>query len=283
MLAQPSIEPITAATLPEFAAFLHQHLDAGRSPQAWIEGLSKSWGMIPPNHGFLLRAEGKIVGGIGAYYAERSIKGQPQRVCNITSWCVLDEYRKQSMRLAMAVIGQKGYHFTDFSPTKVVGGVLQFLKFRPLDERQAVMFNLPWPSFRCELLTQPAHIESALQGDALRVYRDHAKFPWLRHVLLGAPHQWCHVIYKRTRFKWLPAAHVLYLSDPAIFERHYTRLAGYFFSQGLATCHVDYRFLSRRPWPSAVRGGFNAKVYLSNTLSDRDIDYLYSETMALDL
>ena len=282
-MAQPAIEPITAESLPEFAAFLHANLKTSRSPEAWIEGLSKSWGMSAPNHGFMLRDEGKIVGGIGAYYVERTIHGQPQRVCNITSWCVLDAYRKQSMRLAMALIGQQGYHFTDFSPTKTVGGVLQFLKFRPLDERQAVIANLPWPALGSELLIRPTDMEKALEGDALRIYRDHAAFPWLRHVLIGTREKWCHVIYKRTRFKWLPSAHVLYLSDPAVFERHYFRLARHFLAHGLASTHVDCRFLSRRPWPSAIRSGFNAKVYLSATLSEKDIDYLYSETMALDL
>ncbi len=282
-MRQTTIEPVTAETLPEFAAFLNANLEAARSPQAWIDGLSKSWGMSPPNHGFVLRDGGKIVGGIGAYYAERLIKGQPQRVCNITSWCVLDGYRKLSMRLAMALIGQKGYHFTDFSPTKVVGGVLQFLNFRPLDQRQMVIINLPWPAVGSKLLTQPQDIERVLQADALRVYHDHAAFPWLRHALIGTPNKWCHVIYKRTLFKWAPSAYVLYLSDPAIFEQHYRRLARHFIARGLASTRIECRFLSRRPWPSAVRSGFNAKVYLSPTLSDSDIDYLYSETMALDL
>jgi hypothetical protein len=231
----------------------------------------------------VLRAEGKIVGGIGAYYAQRIIKGQAQRVCNITSWCVLDEFRKQSMRLAMTVIGQEGYHFTDFSPTSVVGGVLRFLKFRPLDDRQAVIFNLPRWSFRCQLLTRPTDIENALLGEALRAYQDHAEFPWLRHVLVGTPNRWCHIIYKRTGYKALPSAQILYISDAEIFERCYARLAGHFFVRGLATCHVECRFLARTPWPAIVRSGFNAKVYLSNSLSDNDIDYLYSETMALDL
>ncbi len=282
-MAQPIIEPITSETLPEFAAFLHANLTNARSPHAWVEGLQKSWGMAPPNHGFVLRDDGKIVGGIGAYYAERSINGQPQRTCNITSWCVLDAYRKQSMRLAMAVIGQKGFHFTDFSPTKVVGGVLQFLKFKPLDERQAVMINLPWPALASKLLSQPNDIERALKGDALKVYRDHAVFPWLHHVLIGANDKWCHIIYKLARFKGLSSAHVYYLSDPAIFEQHNQRLARHFILRGIASTHVECRFLSRQPWPSKIRSGFNAKVYLSTTLTDSDIDYLYSETMALDL
>ena len=282
-MAQPTIEAVTPETLPEFAAFLHANLEPARSPHVWTEGLGKSWGMSPPNHGYVLRDEGRIVGGIGAYYAERTIKSELQRVCNITSWCVLDTYRKQSMRLAMALIGQQGYHFTDFSPTKVVGGVLQFLKFRPLDERQTIIINLPWPAIGSKLLTEPKDIENALEGSALRIYRDHIMFPWLHHALIGAPNKWCHVIYKRTRFKWLPSAHVLYLSDPAIFKEHYCRLARLFIAHGLASTQVECRFLTHRPWPSTIRSGFNAKVYLSSTLSDDDIDYLYSETMALDL
>lgn len=282
-MAQPTIEPVTTETLAEFAAFLHTNLTATRATQAWVAGLSKSWGMTPPNHGFVLREAGKIVGGIGAYYAERTIKGQSERLCNITSWCVLDAYRKQSMRLAMTLVGQKGYHFTDFSPTKVVGGVLQFLKFRPLDERQAVIINLPWPAIRSALICTPGEIENALQGEALRVYRDHAVFPWLRHVLIGTPNHWCHVIYKLGRFKGLSSAHVYYLSDATVFEQHYRRLARHFIFRAIASTHVECRFLARNPWPSKIRSGFTAKVYLSPTLSDNDIDYLYSETMALDL
>ena len=137
-MARPTIEPITAATLPEFAAFLHQHLGFERSPQAWVDGFTNDWMIDAPNHGFVLRVDAEIVGGIGAIYASRQIDGATLRFCNITSWCVLDQYRRQSMRLAMALIEQEGYHFTDFSPTRVVGETLKFLKFRTLDERQVV-------------------------------------------------------------------------------------------------------------------------------------------------
>lgn len=282
-MAQPTIEAVTAETLPAFAAFLHANLSNARSPAAWAEGLSKSWGMRAPNHGFVLMDEGRIVGGIGAYYAERAINGNAQRVCNITSWCVLENYRKQSMRLAMALVGQPGYHFTDFSPTKVVAGVLQFLKFRSLDVTQAVIINLPWPVTGSQLLTQPHEIEGALRGDALCVYRDHSTFPWLRHLLLGTEGNWCHIIYKHDRYKRLPSARVCYLSNADIFERHCHRLSRHFLARGLATTRVERRFLATRPWPSGILDEGNIKVYLSSTLIDSDIDYLYSETMALDI
>jgi len=282
-MAKPIIEAVTDATLDEFAEFLHQHLSQEQSAAQWADRFRAAWPGNRPNYGFVLRDAGNIVGGIGAFYAERKIRGQLEKTCNITSWCVLDAYRQQSMRLAMSVIGQPGYHFTDFSPTKVVSGTLQFFKFRPLDERQAVLLNLPSLFQKGQVLDQRAEIEAALDGPQLQIYRDHADFPWLQHIVLGQPGDWCHVIYKRRTFKGLSAAGVIYLSSGAAFCKYFRRLGSHLLARGVISTHVECRFLPHLPWPSAVRAGFNPKLYLSQTLQDGDIDYLYSETVALDL
>ena len=279
----PIIEPITSHSLFEFAEFLQKNLCASRSPEEWVKGLSQSWGGGAPNHGFVLRDDGVIVGGIGAIYAERVINNVAHTVCNITSWCVLDAYRKQSIRLAMALVAQPGYTFTDFSPTTVVAGVLRFLKFRPLDERQAVIFNLPLPMVKARVLNQVADIESTLQGMELRIFQDHAKFPWLHHALVGVEGSWCHIIYKLAKFKRFSSANVYYLSNPNCFKRHGQCFFSHLAFRGIITTHIECRLLLARPWYSKVRTGFNAKLYMSSTLVDSDIDYLYSETMALDL
>lgn len=284
VVARPVIEPVTAQTLPEFAAFLHRHLDASRSPEQWATGLNTSWMPGQPNHGFVVRSAGEIVGGIGAFYAARRIGGQAVNTCNITSWCVLDAHRQQSMRLAMAVVGQPGYHFTDFSPTKVVGATLQFLKFKPLDERQVVALNLPWLALDgLRTVSDPDAIARSLEGDALQVYQDHRVYPWLHHVLVGQPGAWCHVIYKRRQFKGLPAAFILHASDRPLLQAGWHRLCRHLLLRGLASTHFELRTLGAQPWPSAVRSGFNAKLFLSDALRSDQIDYLYSETMALDL
>lgn len=284
-MARPSIEPVTAATLPEFAAFLHQHLDRSRSPAQWAEGLAQGWATEAPNHGFVVRDNGAIVGGIGAYYADRVIDGRPERFCNITSWCVLDAYRQQSMRLAMAVVNQKGYHFTDFSPTKVVGGTLKFFKFRPIDERRVMALNLPWPWLGdgLHIVSRPQEIERCLEGQALKTWQDHRGFPWLQHVLLGRPGAWCHVVYKRRRFKGLPSATLVHASDRALLRAGWRRLTRHLLSRGLVSTDVEYRLLGGQPWPSVLRSGFNEKLFLSETLGEDQVDYLYSETVALDL
>jgi hypothetical protein len=185
LLSRPSIEPVSAASLPEFAQFLNQHLDNQRSPEGWVQALSNNWCAARPNHGFALRDEGRIVGGIGALYAERLIEGRRRLVCNITSWCVLDAYRKQSMRLAMALLDQPDVVFTDFSPTKVVSGSLQFLKFGTLDDGQYVLANLPGlPLGAIRLLHGADALAGGLDAEAAALYRDHAGFPWLRFCAL---------------------------------------------------------------------------------------------------
>lgn len=282
-MARPIIEPVTEQTLPEFAEFLYANLSKDRSPAEWQQALRVCWAPERPNFGFVMRDEGRIVGGIGAIYALRHIRGQEARFCNITSWCVLDAYRKQSMRLAMAVIEQPGYHFTDFSPTEVVGGVLRFLKFKPIDDRQTVILNLPRLFADGRVITDPAGIEAVLQGDALRAYQDNTGFPWLEHLAVGAGTAWCHIIYKRWTFKGLPAARVVHVGAPEVFSRHVNRLSTHFLLHGMVSTHVETRHLHRDVSPSRIRSGFNAKLYLSPNLQEPDIDYLYSETVAMNL
>src|SRR3984893_15859979 len=141
----PTLEPIRDEDLPEFCRFLRETLSRERSAEEWAKAFAQNWCPSKPNNGFAIRHEGRIVGGIGAIYAEGSVRGQTERFCNITSWCVLDAFRAQSMRLAMAVTTQSGFHFTDLTPTEVVSKTLQFLKFKPMNERQAIWPNVPWP------------------------------------------------------------------------------------------------------------------------------------------
>jgi hypothetical protein len=286
-MARPQIEAVTAANLDEFCGFLAENLNSAMAPAQFRQGLTRAWHVEPPNHGFLVRAEGRIVGGIGAIYAQRPVQGRPERFCNITGWCVLESHRAQSMRLAMAVIAQPGWHFTDFSPTKVVGSMLSFLKFQPMDERRAVLPNLPWLSlggFR--VLDESADIERELTrdgGDALQAWLDHQDLPWLRFALVGRPSQWCLIVYKRGRFKGLPAANVLHVGDSRAFTAGWRVLGAHLLARGMVSTHVDLRLIGSAPSPARIRSGFNAKMVLSGTLSAAEIDVLYSESVAMDL
>jgi hypothetical protein len=69
-----------------------------------------------------------------------------------------------------------------------------------------------------------------------------------------------------------------------LLEKVFRRVTNHFLCRGMVTTHVELRLLAGAvPRPFAIRSGFNPKLYLSSDLTERDINYLYSETLALDL
>jgi len=286
-MSLPTVEPIRDEDLPGFCAFLSENLSRERSAEEWAKAFTQGWYPSKPNNGFLIRHEGRIVGGIGAIYAERPVRGRAERFCNITSWCVLDAFRAQSMRLAMALTGQPGFHFTDLTPTEVVSKTLQFLKFKPMNERQAIWPNLPrpfaaWAGVR--VITDPEQMLRVLAPEEARAYRDHCHLPWLGHLAVGRSDAWCYVVWKRTRMKGVTGAHILALSDAKAFLRDRAALGSHLLvHHGLSYTRVESRLLPRLPRLRIELSGYRNKVFKSDTLSAADMSNLYSELVALDL
>ena len=284
---QPTLEPIRDSDLTDFCQFLVENLSQQRSAKEWATAFLQDWGVEKPNNGFLLRDDNKIVGGIGAIYAERLIRGKPERFCNITSWCVLDRYRSQSMRLAIELTSQPGFHFTDLTPTEVVSKTLQFLKFKPMNERQAVWPNPPWPFSLLagvRVITDSNTLEQVLTPADTKVYQDHRHLSWLNHLAVGRTGDFCHVAYKRTQLRGLPGAFVLGFGNPGQFVKYRFALGNHLlFKYGLMFTRVESRLLARIPRPSIELAGFRNKVFRSDTLTEADISNLYTEIVALDL
>ena len=286
-MALPTLLPIQDEDLPAFCHFLTENLSRERSAQAWAQAFRQSWCRDKPNNGFLLKHEGRVVGGIGAIYADRTIRGQEYRFCNITSWCVEDAFRSQSMRLAMAVTSQPGLHFTDLTPTEVVSKTLQFLKFKPMDERHAVFPNHPaMPSWfgGASIVTDPERIDALLSPAAAKVLNDHRHLPWLRHLAVGHAGAWCHVVWKPTRLRNIAGAMVLAVSDPEIFVRYRTAVGGHLLLRhGLPYLRIETRLLPRVQGYARILSGYRSKVFRSDVLGPADISNLYSELVALHL
>ena len=285
-MAPPSLHPIRDEDLPEFCRFLTEHLSAERTPAAWAQAFRQNWYPNKPNNGFLIRQDGRIVGGIGAIYAERLVHGKPERFCNITSWCVLDAFRTQSGRLAMAVVSQPGFHFTDLTPTEVVSKTLQFFKFKPMDERHVVWPNVPWPFARLagiRVIADPDRIGEVLSPDDAKVFRDHRHLPWLGHMAVGRPGAWCHIVWRRTRLKDVSGGMILAFSDAQLFLRYRWAVSSHLLLRhALLYTRVEARLLPRVPKPSIELAGYRNKVFRSETLAEADISNLYSELVALD-
>jgi hypothetical protein len=275
----PKIEPIGDEDLPEFCAFLNKNLGPDRPMDRWATIFQQGWDAHKPNNGFLMRDEnGALVGGIGAVYAERVLRGRSERFCNITSWCVLEPYRTHSLRLALALVAQPGYHFTDLSPTQVVAGSLQFLKFRPMNGAAIVIPNLPWWTPGVRVLSDLEAIAAALSSEDAKTFADHRHLPELHHVAVGRPGAYCHVGYRRGILRRLPCAVILHISDPDLFLRYHLDLGRHLLlRRGLVTTRVEARLLPRHPRLSARVDGYYKKVFRSDTLAESDISNFYSE------
>jgi hypothetical protein len=286
-MSLPTLEPIRDEDLSEFGRFLFENLSRERTAAEWAKAFTQDWYPGKPNNGFVIRDKGRIVGGIGAIYAERTVHGRRERFCNITSWCVLDAFRAQSMRLAIAVTSQAGFHFTDLTPTEVVSKTLQFLKFKPMNERHAVWPNIPWPSLRrggVRIVSDPAQIARFLAPEEVRTYRDHCHLPWLRHLAVGRADAWCYVVWKPTRLKRITGAMMIALSDAELFLRYRRVLGSHLLvHHGLSYTRVESRLLPRPPSLCVELSGYRNKVFKSDTLTAADMSNLYSELVALDL
>ena len=274
--------PITHADVPAVGDFLHANLNQRVSASAWGAALLNSSTAPPPNHGFMLRIGDDIVGVYLAFYSDRVVDGRALKICNLAAWCVIEDYRAHSVRLARALLAQRGFEFTDLSPSGNVVALNRRLNFLDLDTATDVVVNLPWPvwSRRTRIESRPHRIADLLHGRDLEIYRDHRGSAAARHFVVVDGSEQCYVMFRRDRRRNLPLfASLLYVSNPAVFR---------------ASTRVIERHLLLRHWipatlierrlvgaasspPSFALRSPRPKMYRSATLEPGQVDYLYSE------
>lgn len=273
------LAPITSNDVPEVAEFLHATLNRRVGAAQWRRFMVPPWQVSAPNHGFHLRREGVVVGAALAFYSERSLHGRTERVCNLGAWCVADQYRAQGVRLLRALLSQRGYHFTDLSPSGNVVSLNERLKFEHLDTSTFLVPCLPRPSSGVRVVTDPDQIARRLEGEELRVFEDHREASAVQHVLLLVDDQPLHVMVRRDRRKGVPVfASVLHVSEPSLLPRAWGRLVGHLLLRhGVLVTLAERRVVGQRPPMSFLLGRSRPKMFRSSGLGSDDIDYLYSE------
>jgi hypothetical protein len=286
-MSRVAITPIQESDLPAVARFLNQHLNREISPEAWVQSLIHPWCASRPNFGFQARAEEGLVGVFCAIYSDQIIDGRRETFCNPHSWCMLDNYRGHSVNLPLHLLRQRGYHFTMLTPDPKVAEIFLHLGFKVLDESVIVFPNLPsvFAAAGARVVcSQPDLIPGHLSDSTRADFEAHRDIPWLRFVAFGNPGDVCLVIYKRGRWKRLPCARIIYISDPAAFDRHLRLLQNHLLLRhGLVVSRVEERFLIRRPGLSHSERRTQPKLFLSTSLRDSQIRDVYSELVALDL
>jgi hypothetical protein len=279
------VVPIGETDIPQVAEFLSRQLNRRLAPPDWARCIDVPWAVDAPNHGFMLVDGDATVGVHLAFYADREVAGQLERFCNLGAWCVQESHRGHSLRLLMALLRQRGYHFTDLSPSGNVVGLNERLNFRALDTTAAMALNLPLPSRSrgISVSADPERIRQTISGAALAIYRDHVDTRAARHLLITDRDQWCYVMFRKDRRKRLPLfASILYVSDPQLLRRAWRAVSRHLLMRhGAAITIAELRVVEQRPNLSVLSHD-RPKMYRSATLAAADIDYLYSELVCVD-
>ena len=279
------VAPITKACIGPVAEFLHANLNQRVASEHWAEAIEVPWDVDQANAGFMLVDAGQVVGIQLAFYSERVIQGRRERFCNLGAWCVLPGYRPHSLRLLRRALDQDDHHFTDLSPSGSVVDINARLGFRFLDAATVLAPNLPWPGGArgASISSDPEVIERTLTGRELKLYRDHARAPAARHLVLirGADH--CYVIFRKERYKRLRAfASVLYVGNSRLYRELARPLARHLlFHHGAVATLAEPRVVGHRPRPSFGIKAPRRRMFLSPHLDPRDVDYLYSELVCV--
>jgi hypothetical protein len=241
--------------------------------------------------GFALYADGKAVGFLGTILSEREIAGRREKVCNPSSWIVLEEYRYAAMLLLRPLLQMlKDHVVVGLTPSPAAYALLAGIGLEPLDTRQYVLLPAPGPIQLARTLSgsvclDPAVLRAELPEAERRFYDDHAASPVARHVLLRRGQRRCYLVATLGRKRGVPYADVQHVSDRAFFWEHrllvhaaLTRAMGL---PGLAVA-IDSRFLvGRAPWV-ALRWKARRLYHPTRPeITPELVDGLYTEQMGI--
>lgn len=283
------VHPITDRDIQKVAEFLRaEFLSLGakstRPVTDWLATMAPPWAAEQPNHGYLLRDDGRVVGAHLALYSERVIDGRPQHFCNLAAWVVSEPYRASGLRLLRSLLRQKGYTFTDLTPNPNVVNLNTRLGFSVLDTTTVLVPNPFWPVLPrgIQVIDAADEIDARLSGPLQQIYRDH-RTTAAHHVLLTDGARCCYVLYRRERYKHRSVlGMILYVSDAELFQRWSAHLYRYLLlKQRIIATLVEVRVVGHRPARSISVPG-RTKMYLGEDIEPRHIDYLYSELTCLE-
>ena len=237
--------------------------------------------------GYVMYSGGKAVGFLGLLFSQRVIQGKEVKFCNISSWLVKKEYRRQSLSLLFPVLELHNHTITVLTCNANSYYITKKLGFTDLEFGQRVI--LPIPRFPAlistnSIMINDPEIEQKLEGVPLKIYRDHQGLKCF-HIIINSPQGMCYLVGTRTYKKKLPLAHIHYISDHKNFVYHIVRLSGRLcWRMKVAGFMLDERLLQgEKVFPSMYLKLPYPRVYKSDMLKKEEVDLLYSEYQVLNL
>jgi hypothetical protein len=273
---------------PLLLEFKNPHLNKEHWRQLFVDHS----GLQNDHFGWVLVDGDDVVGFLATILSKRTIRGETVRLCNMSNWIVKHKYRAHSLSLHAKVVADESVTVTNLSPTPQVLKLMEKLGFTLMDKSERIILPVVTAQTfmdRCEILTEAGAVEGALEGERLRLFRDH-QLPYNHHILLRTRVGDCYLMMNRSLKTIrgnlrLPFARVHHIGAPDIFARHLEKLVvRVAASLKVVAMIVDERMLrGAAPWHSFIRpGGERKGAFRSERLAAEDIDGLYTEAVLLN-
>ncbi|NWG32647.1 MAG: hypothetical protein HXY29_14320 [Rhodocyclaceae bacterium] len=246
----------------------------------WKRLFEDLWGTSPGYCGYGMFDKDRAVGFLGLLFSERVIRNKLHRICHLTSWIVLPEYRGRSIFLLQPVLRLPNVTLVDLTPSREVYALLKRAGFQDLETHMRFLF--PFWRFSKIQIQKEAMPEPALQ----KVVSDHIALGCF-YLKVQTPSGACDLLLHRVIRRKAPfrVAYVLYAHPWQIFQREASGLCKTVCKHlHVWALVVDERFLNHIPIPFSVQRKLAwPRVFRSNSLSPLDIDALYSEFPVLNI
>lgn len=282
---------LRAATVQDFPAIhsaLLSELDADIPAARWRRLFEPGWSTDQEAPGFALWEGNYPVGFLATLHRPRPNDGK-SRICNLSSWIVLEEHRGSALRLLGPLLARTDLTLVNLSPIPEVYPIFKGLGFRPLETEKfiaPVRPDLPLRIGRGGARVR-WHDEPSEAGDAGPL-RDHAGL--VRRVdLVAEPGdaQGCaSVLYSVRVQKGVRSIRLHHVPDPEIFRGALPSLwRGWLIRHRAPVVEYDARILRGTRLPAARRRVLDPpRLVRSPDRTPEDLaDELYSEVVLLEL
>ena len=274
----PVLRPARSDDCLEIVELLHTRMNANIPPERWALLLDYPWRPIDaPDCGRVLEDEGHIVGFLGATYVDRLIDGRVLRICNMSSWYLLREYRGKGYGRAMVrdLTADPDVTYTDLTATPQVHAMLlAHAGFAILDEER-------W------LLRRSANVKRSLavrdSGTEAPHLHHHRGFRDLRIIEVATDEGTCTLVLQVKKKQQDIAYHqLLHVDQPSLLARHAEAIATAILPKQPAVLAIDRRLLPIAPAGGEIEVIPQPRLFKSRRLRRHQIDNLYNEVLLLD-
>ncbi|WP_208246084.1 hypothetical protein WGT02_32090 (plasmid) [Rhizobium sp. T1470] len=180
------------------------------------------WGGEDTSPGYVMEAEGRVVGFMGTLFTNRRIKGKVHKFCEIHSWYVEAPYRNQSLLLLMPALSNRNVTLLNYTPTPAVHEIGKKFGFQDLEKNLVLLYPAPTGFARLTIIRDKARIPDYLSKEDARIFYDHRDVECHHMIVLvsGRPSSPLYLIIKSMRRRWFePFGRVLYASDKQAFTQ----------------------------------------------------------------